>query len=237
MGRAAGRSDIVFAQNLLFNPDVCWVLAFPGLDQGHDHGHAGLERSEVEVRVVQVQEPDGHLELPPGQVPQRVALAEHVGLGAGDHVGGEELRLQRLVVLEPSSLEGLRCDAAEVEASPPSDDNGGAGAHPVEPAQATGGDLEPVGVMAQGLLGVDRDSVARADGVVRGVRSGRCGSPQRRLLQLRKREKMEEVADLEVRGPQRRKREKKEEVADPEVRGPRHRKKREKKKEVADPEV
>src|SRR5262245_26419970 len=85
------------------------------LDDRDHELRARRERAEVEVGVVLDEEPHRDLVALAGELPERVAAAEHVGRGPRHLEGVEELLLQRAVVLEPPLLEDLGRHAAEVE--------------------------------------------------------------------------------------------------------------------------
>ena len=106
------------------------------------------------------------------QEPQRLALRQHVALCAGDGERGEELVLQRLVVLEPALLELLRSHPREVELQVPADHDRLLEAQPVQLAQPARPHLEPLGVVAERLGGLHGDAVA-VHGVVGRIRRRR----------------------------------------------------------------
>ncbi len=111
-----------------------------------------------------------------GQRPQRVAGLDLQRFRAGDAELIEETDLQRLVIIAPLALEVFGLDMAEIELEPMADDDRRAEALVVDAAQMTGAQIEPFGVVAEGLCGLDLDGAVIGDGVVTRVRG------QHRLL-------------------------------------------------------
>jgi hypothetical protein len=74
-----------------------------------------LQCAEVEGGVVLAKQPDRHAVALFGELPERVALLEPVGIGADYLVGVEELLLQLVVVRESPLFERVTRDDREVE--------------------------------------------------------------------------------------------------------------------------
>ena len=109
-------------------------LALAWGDAGYGEAGASLQGAEVEGGVVLAEQPHRHAEALLGEIPERVALLESVGIGADHLVDVEELLLQRVVILESSLFEGLTRYDREVELGGSADSDRRSVADSVEPA-------------------------------------------------------------------------------------------------------